>query len=66
MTSGPMGTPTARDSDMTVRPILSDMRAPKITRVKMSRPSASAPNRCRSLRGCSLSAKLIPKAASWG
>ena len=41
------------------RPIISVLRAPKMTRLRMSRPAVSVPNQCVALGGCITLARLV-------
>src|SRR5947209_6700886 len=55
----PSASPSRSDPATTLPPTSMEMRAPWITREKMSRPSSSVPNQCAALGGCRREGRLM-------
>ena len=62
--TAPRGTPISRLRPTAPRAERSDTRAPKTTRLKMSRPSSSVPIQCSALGGWSLFSIWLASAIS--
>src|SRR5437868_5911446 len=61
----PTISPMIRDANTTLVPTSMEMRAPKMTRERMSRPNSSVPNQCAFDGGCNRAGRLSA-AGSWG